>query len=87
MTTTIHNFINQLMEMVREGLKNVAIYKGQNRYYLSVGGRSLPLPNGDELRLAVFIICLVIGGIIEGGSIIAQEKEIIREAVKWYSKY
>ena len=87
MTTTIYNFIQQLMEMVKAGFKNITIYKGQSRYYVSAGKINIPLPNGDELKIAMFILCLVIGGIVEGGSIIAQEKEIIREAVKWYSKY
>ena len=87
MTTTIYNFIHQIMEAIKEGFKNFAIYKGQSRYYLSIGKWSIPLLTEDELKIAMFILCLVIGGIVEGGSIIAQEKEIIREAVKWYSKY
>ena len=87
MTTTIYNFIQQLMEMIKEGFKNITIYKGQSRYYVSAGKINIPLPTGDELKITMFILCLVIGGIIEGGTIIAQEKEIIREAVKWYSKY
>ena len=87
MTTTIYNFIHQLMGMIKEGFKNITIYKGQTRYYVSAGKINIPLPTGNELKVAMFILCLVIGGIIEGGTIIAQEKEIIREAVKWYSKY
>ena len=83
MTTTIYNFIHQIMEAIKEGFKNFAIYKGQSRYYVSAGKINIPLPTGDELKIAMFILCLVIGGIIEGGSIIAQEKEIIREAVQW----
>ena len=71
------------MEIIKTGFKNITIYKGQTRYYVSIGNKSLPLPTGDELKIAMFILCLVIGGIIEGGSIIAQEKEIIREAVQW----
>ena len=87
MTTTIYNFIQQLMEMIKAGFKNITIYKGQSRYYVSAGKINIPLPTDNELKIAMFILCLVIGGIVEGGSIIAQEKEIIREAVKWYSKY
>ena len=87
MTTTIYNFIQQLMEIIKEGFKNITIYKGQSRYYVSAGKINIPLPTGDELKISMFILCLVIGGIVEGGTIIAQEKEIIREAVKWYSKY
>ena len=68
-------------------LFHLSLNKGQSRYYVSAGKINIPLPNGDELKIAMFILCLVIGGIVEGGSIIAQEKEIIREAVKWYSKY
>ena len=83
MTTTIYNFIQQLMEMVKAGFKNITIYKGQSRHYVSAGKINIPLPTGDELKIAMFILCLVIGGIIEGGTIIAQEKEIIREAVQW----
>ena len=87
MTTTIYNFIHQLMGMIKEGFKNITIYKGQSRYYLSIGKWSIPLLTEEEFKITVFILCLLIGGIIEGGTIIAQEKEIIREAVKWYSKY
>ena len=81
MTTTIYNFIHQIMEAIKEGFKNFAIYKGQSRYYVSAGKINIPLPTGDELKIAMFILCLVIGWIVEGWSIIAQEKEIIREAV------
>ena len=87
MTTTIYNFIHQIMKAIKEGFKNFAIYKSQSRYYLSIGKWSIPLLTEEEFKIAMFILCLVIGGIVEGGSIIAQEKEIIREAVKWYSKY
>ena len=87
MTTTIYNFIHQIMEAIKEGFKNFTIYKGQSRHYLSIGKWSIPLLTEEEFKIAMFILCLVIGGIIEGGSIIAQEKEILREAVKWYSKY
>ena len=37
MTTTIYNFIHQLMGMIKEGFKNITIYKGQTRYYVSAG--------------------------------------------------
>ena len=87
MTTTIQNFIHQIMEAIREGFKNFAIYKGQTRYYLSIGKWSIPLFTEEELKVALFILCLILGGIIEGGSIIAQETEIIKEAVRWYSSH
>ena len=83
MTTTIYNFIHQIMEAVKSGFKSFTIYTCQSRYYLSIGKWSIPLLTVEEFKIAMFILCLVIGGIIEGGSIIAQEKEIIREAVQW----
>ena len=83
MTTTIYNFIHQLMEMIKEGFKNITIYKGQSRYYVSAGKINIPLPTNDELKIAMFILCLVLGGLVEGGTIIAQEVETIIEAVEW----
>ena len=62
MTTTIYNFIHQIMEAIKEGFKNITIYKGQSRYYVSAGKINIPLPTGDELKIAMFILCLVIGG-------------------------
>ena len=85
MTITIYNLIKELFEMIKEGFKNITIYKGQTRYYISIGNRSLPLPTGDKLKVAMFIICLILGGIVEGSTVTTQEKEIIREAVRWYS--
>ena len=83
MTTTIQNFIRKFMEMIREGIKNITIYRGQSRHYVSIGKYSIALPTGDELKVVLFIICLILGGIVEGGTIVAEDVEIIREAVQW----
>ena len=85
MTTNIYNFIKDLIEMIKVGFKNITIYKGQSRYYLSIGNKSIPLLSQEEMKIAVFIISLLIGGIIEKTTITAQEVEIIKEAVKWYA--
>ena len=85
MTTNIYSFIKDLMEIIKAGFKNITIYKGQFRYYLSIGNKSIPLLSQEEMKIAVFIISLLIGGIIESSTITAQEVEIIKEAVKWYA--
>ena len=85
MTTNIYNFIKDLMGMIKAGFKNITIYKGQSRYYLSINNKSIPLLSQEELKVAVFIISLLIGGVIEKTTITAQEVEIIKEAVKWYA--
>ena len=85
MTTNIYNFVKDLIEMIKAGFRNITIYKGQSRYYLSIGNKSMPLLSKEEMKIAVFIISLLIGGVIEKTTITAQEVEIIKEAVKWYA--
>ena len=79
------SYEKDLIEMIKAGFKNITIYKGQSRYYLSIGNKSIPLLSQEEMKIAVFIISLLIGGIIESSTITAQEVEIIKEAVKWYA--
>ena len=63
MTTTIYNFIHQLMEMIKEGFKSFTIYKGQSRYYLSIGKYSIPPINRHSMKTVILNSSSVSSGI------------------------